>query len=204
MKNVEKVSTVSALSYAVTSTNTTSELELKRLVQQPRSMLPDQSTVTAQHLVGLLKAHPDTDRSSLCMDVNGESLPIRVAHSCLLRVEVGDWVQAVLADGMVWVLAVLTKHAPQAGALRQIDFGDSELHITAKKISMTATQQVDIHAPLLTQAAKNRQSHIDGTDSARVGNNIVHADGHLSMHARSAMVTAASLLKIDAAQIHMG
>jgi hypothetical protein len=144
------------------------------------------------------------DDAGLWMNVDGVVVPAQVAESCLLRVQAGDWVHAVLADGLVWVLSVLKKHSVGNAAVRQLDFGESELHISAKKICLSADHHIDIHAPLLTQVAKNRQSHIDGTDSSRVGNSIVHADGHLSLHARSAMVTAASLLKVDAAQIHMG
>lgn len=204
MKAMKEMSIDAAASHLATSPRTASALDLERLVRQPRNMLSNQSALTAQLLVGALKGCPDSDHSCLSMDVNGELVPVQVADSCLLRVEVGDLVHAVLADGMLWVLAVLKKHAPQAEAIRQLDFGELELHISAKKICMTACQQIDIHAPLLTQVAKNRQSHIDGTDAARVGNSIVHADGHLSLHGRSAMVTAASLLKVDAAQIHMG
>lgn len=204
MNALKEMSIDAASSHLATPPRTASALDLERLVRQPRNMLPNQSALTAQLLVGALKAYPDSDHSCLSMDVNGELVPVQVADSCLLRVEVGDLVHAVQADGVVWVLSVLKKNASNAGDVRQLDFGESELHISAQKICMAAGQRIDIHAPLLTQTAKNRQSHVEGTDSARVGNSIVHAESHLSLHARSAMVTAASLLKVDAAQIHMG
>lgn len=204
MTTAEKASAVSVLSHLAMSHDAGSALDLERMVRRPRNSQPTNSAVTARMLVGAMMASQDTGQTSLCMDVDGELVAVQVAESCLLRVEVGDWVHAVLADGVVWVLAVLKKHALHASGVRQLDFGESELHISAQKICMTADKQIGIHAPLLTQAAKNRQSQIEGTDSARVGNSIIHADSHLSLHARSAMVTAASLLKVDAAQIHMG
>jgi len=180
------------------------EQDLKRLVMQPKHPAPTLGTLDARVLVGTLVKTQDADGTGFWMDVGGEQLPVQVAASCLLRVEAGDWVHAVLAGGVIWVLSILKKHSTSNPAVSHLDVGEAELHVSAKTIRLHADQQIGLCAPLLTQAATNRQSHIDGTDSARVGNSIVHAQSHLSLHARSAMVTAASLLKVDAAQIHMG
>jgi hypothetical protein len=180
------------------------ELDLKRLVMQPKHPSSTLGTLDARVLVGTLLEIQNTDGTGLWMDVGGEQVPAQAAASCLLRVEAGDWVHAVLAGGVIWVLSILKKNSANSPAVRHLDVGEAELLVSAKTIRLHADQEIGLHAPLLTQAATNRQSHIAATDSARVGNSIVHAKSHLSLHARSAMVTAASLLKVDAAQIHMG
>jgi len=204
MKAVEKMQPACALAALPTPVDSDCALDLARMVRQPRHAVPPQSAVSARMLVGALRRGEDADAPCLCMDVDGQLTPVQVADSCLVQAQAGDWVHAVLACGVVWVLSVLKKHPAHRSAVRALNFGEAELHISAKKIRIAADQQLDLQAEFLTQSAQNRQSHIDGTDSAHVGNSIVHADSHLSLHARSAMVTAASLLKVDAAQIHMG
>jgi Protein of unknown function (DUF3540) len=178
-----------------------SALDLKRLVQLPRSLAATQGATSAQMVVGHVLVHPD---DSLWMDVDGGLWPVQVADSCLWQVQSGDWVCAVLANQTAWVMSVLQQQPPHNSAIRHLNLGDAELHISAKKICMTAQQHIDIQAPQLSQIAGNRQSTVHGTDSTRVSNSVLYADSHLSLHAKSAMVTAESLLKVDAAQIHMG
>lgn len=204
MNTLKKNNSTCAQSRSPTPAQSSPEQDLKRLVMQPKHPASIPGTLDARLLVGTLGETLDTDGTSLWMDVGGEQVPAEVAASCLLRVEAGDWVHAVLVGASVWVLSVLKKHPASNSAVRHLDVGDAELHVSAKTMHLNANQQIGLHAPLLTQAATNRQSQIDGTDSARVGNSIVHAQSHFSLHARSAMVTAASLLKIDASQIHMG
>jgi len=204
MNSLEKTYSACAPGRSPTPAPSSPELDLKRLVMQPKHPTSTLGTLDARVLVGTLVEIQDADATGLWMDVGGEQIPAQVAASCLLRVEAGDWVHAVLAGGVIWVLSILKKNSASSPAVRHLDLGEAELHVSAKTIRMRADQQIGLHAPLLTQVATNRQSHIDGTDSARVGNSIVHAKSHLSLHARSAMVTAASLLKVDAAQIHMG
>ena len=204
MNTLEKINNICAVNHSSKPADSSPKLDLERLVRQPRHSPATYGAVAARTLVGALIAEPKADDSSLWMDVDGAIVPVQVAASCLLRVQAGDWVHAVLASDEVWVLSVLKRSTSGRDAVHELDFGESELHISAKKIRMSADQHLHINAPLLTQTAKNRQSQIEGTDSAHVGNCIVHADSHMSLHARSAMVTAASLLKVDAAQIHMG
>jgi hypothetical protein len=204
MNKLEKINSTFALGRTENLTQSSTELDLEQLVRQPKHPASTHGALDARVLVGKLLAWQNSDDTDLFMDVGGEKVSAQVAASCLLRVEAGDWVHAILADGVIWVLSVLKKHSASSPSVRHLDLGDAELHVSAKTIRLHADQQIAIQAPLLTQAATNRQSHIDGTDSARVGNSIVHAESHLSLHARSAMVTAASLLKVDAAQIHMG
>lgn len=204
MNTLKKISHISAVNHSPKHVDSSSTIDLERLVRQPRHSSANHGAVAARMFVGVLIPDSGLGDSCLRINVDGEILPVQVAASCLLKVHAGDWVHAVLARDEVWVLSVLTRAEAGNDAVHELDFGGSELHISANKIRISAVQHLDMRAPLLTQHAQNRQSQIDGTDSAHVGNSLVHADSHLSLHARSAMVTAASLLKVDAAQIHMG
>jgi hypothetical protein len=187
-----------------TTHSSESELDLARLVRQSKNFGFHQSASEARVLVGRLLADHVHEKNILYLSVDGQLYPVQVAVSCLMQVDAGDWVHAVYSDETVWVLSVLKKNDSSKVALQRLNFGEAELEICARKISIKADLQMDLQAPLIAQKAKNRKSHIEATDNTRVGNSLVHADGHMSLHARSAMVTAESLLKIDAAQIHMG
>ncbi|AOJ83237.1 MULTISPECIES: DUF3540 domain-containing protein [Burkholderia] len=147
----------------------------------------------------------------------GVVLRARKAVSCVVAPEPGDLVQICREGEHCWVLAVLERGA--AGGEKRgeknrevlLDFGDAHVALRARDVRVEARDRLSLEAAQLasraqvvTQAAAERQTHVSGTDATHAGSTVVHTERHMAMHAKSAVVTAASLLKIDAGQIHMG
>lgn len=139
----------------------------------------------------------------------GDVLLTRVAVSCIVKPQTGDLVQLYRTSNGCWVLAILERR--DDGKDVELDFGASSVLLQAHDVRLEARDRLTLEAAhlasraaVVTQAAAERQTHVSGTDSTHAGNAFVHAERHLGLHAKSAIVKSESLLKIDAGQIHMG
>ena len=142
------------------------------------------------------------NREFLMANEFGELQEVRRADSCLMALQAGDLVQAVSAQGLIWVLAIL-----QSTQVREewvMNFGDRALRMSASRIELETSGQMSLRAQVLKQFSVDRHSRVENTDSIHAGNSLQHTERHMGLHAKSAMITASSLLKVDAAQIHMG
>jgi hypothetical protein len=118
-------------------------------------------------------------------------------------------VQLVQAESQCWVLAVLVSARADEGVVldaagRALTVQAQDLHLQASRAlvqeSVTSTQR----SRMTIQTCQERQTRVQGTDAHRAGSVLTHVERHHSVHAESATLTATSLLKVDAAQIHMG
>ncbi|AGK49990.1 hypothetical protein BTI_5356 [Burkholderia thailandensis MSMB121] len=147
----------------------------------------------------------------------GVVLRAKKAVSCVVAPRAGDLVQICREGERCWVLAVLERGGASDEANDRtndevtLDFGDAHVALRARDVRVEARDRLSLEAAQLasraqvvTQAAAERQTHVSGTDATHAGSTVVHTERHMAMHAKSAAVTAASLLKIDAGQIHMG
>lgn len=140
---------------------------------------------------------------------SGAVLPAKVALSCVVRPQHGDLVQAYVVGNRCWLLAVLERNA--GASELTLDLGSGHVRLQADNLHIEASGQLTLNArhfanraEVMTQAASERQTHISGTDATHAGCTMMHTERHLGLHAKSAAVTASGLLKVDAAQIHMG
>ncbi|WDD90516.1 DUF3540 domain-containing protein (plasmid) [Burkholderia sp. FERM BP-3421] len=139
----------------------------------------------------------------------GCALYARAAVSCIVRPQADDLVQLYQAADGCWVLAILERRGDAADVV--LDFGAAEVLLQAQDVRVQARDrlgleaaQLSSRAEVITEAAAERHAHVSGTDATHAGNTFVHTEGHLGMHAQSAVVTAEALLKMDAGQIHVG
>ena len=182
---------------------------------------------------------------------DGAALPARVAFGCLIQPEPGDRVLTSLADGTLWVLAVLDRPgtAPPRlwadGDLGIAAGGDiavlagGDLSLSAAATARTAAPEIELHAGTarfvldeLTQIGRRALNYVSSirtmsevietfsghilTRAKRASRFIAHADllragdidhraeGTLQLHAQSGFITAETLVRVDADQIHMG
>lgn len=132
----------------------------------------------------------------------------RAAFSCLVRPQRGDLVQLAASEEGCWVLAVLER--PQPGGVCRLELGAASVQLHAAELHLCADgelslngQQLNSRAQAIATAAQERQTHIGGTDAAHCGSLLLHADRHMGLHAKSTALSSASLLKLDAGQIHV-
>ena len=182
------------------STITPAEQDLKRLVSGGEHH-------SARIRVCRLQTAVDSELLGF-VDSKGDFYSVKAALSCLIQPQVGDLVQVLQSHTLCWVLAVLERDTQQA---LQLDFGTQTVNINAQRMTLNVAEQLQFKAEqirdeanVLIQTAADRQSHIQGTDSTYVGSMALKAERHLGIHAGMANLKAKSLLKIDAAQIHMG
>jgi hypothetical protein len=174
--------------------------DFEKIVRQKK--IPSQNaSAEARMLVGTLVLCSQ-NRDFLMANELGELKAVRRADSCLFDLQAGDLVQAVSAQGLIWVLAIL-----QSTQVREewvMNFGDRAMRMSANSIELETSGQMSLRAQVLKQFSVDRHSRIKNTDSIHAGNSLQHTERHMGLHAKSAMITASSLLKVDAAQIHMG
>jgi hypothetical protein len=140
---------------------------------------------------------------------SGAVLTAQTALSCLVQPQRDDLVQLYVDHGRCWVLAILER-CTESQALT-LDFGAAHVVVEAHDLRLHARDGMTLEAAhlasradVITQAAAERQAHIGGTDATHAGNTLVHTERHMGLHAKSAVITSASLLKIDGGQIHLG
>jgi hypothetical protein len=140
---------------------------------------------------------------------SGELVRARVAVSCLVRPLRGDLVQLSAHPAGSWVTAILERAAATQDL--SLDFGNASVVLKARDLQLEAgdclrlqAAHLENRANAVTTAAAERYASISGTDATHAGNTLLHTERHMGLHARSATITAESLLKVDAAQIHMG
>jgi hypothetical protein len=186
------------------------ERDLQRLMQRPHAAPPGHiSTQAAQVWVATLY-NCDTSQGELqAQDPSGAWLTVLRAHSCLVAPQPGDLVQVVQAGEQCWAVNVLVSATPDQGLV--LDANGQKLTLAAQDLHLRATgrlsQEADIRASsarLCIDTIQERQTRVHGTDTLRAQHAMTHVERHHSVHAGSATLTAGSLLKIDAAQIHMG
>ncbi len=171
--------------------------------------------------------------SGIVTEVDGLHVRARRAASCLLQPRPGDevWV-ARLDDGRAYVLSILERsdtssaelsiegdvsfQAP-SGRLRMVASEGLEM-ISPKAVSVTTSRfelvaggarmlvagALETVAECVVQQAKRAYRTIDDIEQVRVGQLDISAKDTLRMHAKNALVTAMSLVKVDGKQIHMG
>ncbi|MGC0154640.1 DUF3540 domain-containing protein [Chromobacterium vaccinii] len=132
----------------------------------------------------------------------------RTAYSCLIRPRQGDLVQLATAGENCWVLAILER--PQAADVCELELGQASVRLHAGNLQLSVDgelrldgRQLSSQAQSIATAAQERQTHISGTDAAHSGSLLLHVDRHMGLHANSAALSSASLLKLDAGQIHI-
>jgi len=182
--------------------------ELHRLVRLKNHASAQRSAVSVT-LIGVLMAD-ETQRTSFVLpDMYGHLVEARLAASCLIQAQEGDLVQAVVTHKGAWILNVLERAKPDTPLV--MDFAAQTLQVHAQQLDVHTTSKLaltskhlDMRASVMTQTADSRHSQVRGADSTRAGHSVMYTQGHLGMHAQSAVLTTDALLKIDAAQIHMG
>ncbi len=139
----------------------------------------------------------------------GGRLSARTAISCVVKPRCGDLVQLYHTPAGNWILAILERR--EGGCDLVLDFGEASVRLQAHDVRMQARDRLTLEAArfasraeVVTQAAGERHACVSGTDATHAGNTFVHTERHMGLHANSAVVTSASLLKVDAGQIHMG
>lgn len=197
-------------SCAIPSALHDAQLDLQRLMQQgPQAAAQQHAARAAQVWVAILSHDRSSQGLIQVQDLAGLWRPVHRAHSCLVPPQPGDLVQLVQTETHCWVVAVLLSAHPEQGLV--VDAKGQTLTLQAQNLHLRAAdtlqQEADTStssARLCTQTSEERQTRVHGTDSTRACNILTHVQRHHSVHAGSATLTASSLLKVDAAQIHMG
>ena len=171
--------------------------------------------------------------SDIVTEVGGRHVSARRAATCLLQPNVGDevWV-ARLGDGRTYVLSILERSDTSSAEL-SIE-GDISLEAPSGRLRMVASEGLEMVSPSavsittrrfelvasgarllvagaletvaerFVEQAKRAYRTIDDIEQVRVGQLDMSAKDTLRMHAKNALVTAMSLVKVDGKQIHMG
>jgi len=176
----------------------------------------------------------------------------RIAFGCLIQPEPGDRVLTSLADGTIWIIAVLDRQSDTPPRL----WAEGDLGIVSQRgdISLSAARTVDIGAGATVRAAapeidlhagiarfvldellqvgrranlyvakirsvcdvvetfaehvltraKRGSRFIEDSDQIRAGDIDYRAEGNLQLQAQTAFITADTVVRVDAEQIHMG
>jgi len=210
MTSDQTLSWASAPACSARDDTDTAQLELQRLMRQEQvADLHVAKATCARMLVAQLEPALALGGAWQVRDEQGHLLSVERAHSCLMAPQPGDVVQLVCTVERCWVVAVLVSATPEAGLVldasgRRLSLQAQELHLCA---SAALHQQADVcssFSRLSLQTSQERQARIHGTDSTRAANALTRVDKHHSVHAGNASLTASTLLKVDAAQIHMG
>jgi len=176
----------------------------------------------------------------------------RIAFGCLIQPEPGDRVLTGMADGTVWIIAVLDRQSDAPPRLwtegdlgivsvhgdislsagRVVDIGagagirvaapEIELHAgvarflldellqVGRRISWYVTKLrsvgeiVETFADHVLTRAKRGSRFIEESDQMRAGDIDHRAEGTLQLQAEAAFITADTIVRVDADQIHMG
>jgi hypothetical protein len=176
----------------------------------------------------------------------------RIAFGCLVQPEPGDRVLTGMADGTVWIIAVLDRQsdAParlwaegdlgivsvhgdiSLSAARAVDIGSgATIRVAAPEIDLHAGiarfvldellqvgrlaswyvsklrsmgETVETFADHVLMRAKRGSRFIEESDQMRAGDIDHRAEGTLQLHAGVAFITADTVVRVDADQIHMG
>jgi hypothetical protein len=164
--------------------------ELARLILgQPLS-----APAPAQLHIGILQACSDAQAPLQVVLEGGGRLRARVAASCLLQPQAGDLVQLLQSQQRCWILQVLER--ADANAPYRLDVGHAELQLHAAVLHLQADS--------LQETALRKQSDIQGWSSTRAAFVELRAERQLNLFGGVAMLAGEALLKVDAAQIHMG
>jgi hypothetical protein len=175
----------------------------------------------------------------------------RIAFGCLVQPEPDDHVLIGLADGTIWITAVLERHSDipprlwadgdlgivsahgaialsartvdiDAGAKTRIAAPEIDLHAGVARFVLDELLQVgrraswyvsrlrsmgelvETFAEHLLTRAKRGSRFIEGSDQMRAGDIDHRAGGTLQLQAEAAFITADTVVRVDADQIHMG
>lgn len=142
------------------------------------------------------------DTSSSELDLRGDAT-IR-ASSGQLRIASADGVEIVSPKDVSVTAKGFNLRA--AGASLLVDtlehFGNRVLtDVQQLRVKVTA---LDTVAERISQRAKRIYRNVEDLEHARVGQLDFAAKNNLRMHAKNALLTALSLVKVDGEQIHMG
>ncbi|WP_019103638.1 DUF3540 domain-containing protein [Chromobacterium haemolyticum] len=173
--------------------------------------VPAPRAKTEARPLGLRQGRVETTERGECrvLLASGAALDARIAFSCQPRPQRGDLVQLAASDEGCWVLAILERGEPMTYCV--LDFGAAsvqvhagELHLLAEGELSLQGRQLNSQAEQIGTRAQERQTHISGSDLAQCGSRLLQVERHLGLHAASTALSSASLLKLDAGQIHLG
>ncbi|WP_167387605.1 DUF3540 domain-containing protein [Paraburkholderia susongensis] len=181
-----------------------------QLIRRPASeRLPDNCSQNPHVVIGrLASATSSTDAWLIELD-DALRLPARKAVSCLIAPAQGDLVQATVHGSTCWITAVLER-GTQAGAELLIDTANQTLTIRAQAFRVRAEEEiayigdsVKVKSLTLREEVEHRTSVVHGTSSTCARSVNIEALSHLALHAPMTTLTADSLVKVDAPQVHI-
>ena len=185
--------------------------EIARLLDKSPTPTPG----PVDHLASVLPVRDQVARVRACFADGRVELQLAegcvrdaiAAVSCLVRPRIGDLVRALVAGDSAWVTVILERD-PCAAV--ELDFGEASVMVSAGAIALESRTDLELSANKLTTRAEvslnacgDRYSNVTGTDSTQANCTLVRTAGHMSLHAGNTSITAESLIKVDAGQVHM-
>ncbi len=137
----------------------------------------------------------------LCED--GERLQARRAFDCLLVPRPQDRIHGIRAGHDTWILHILERQDRAAETLLRPP-GAARVRIECESLLLQAHQSLHLQADALMESAVAKTTVVKTHHSIDAGSLGVHVDNHLSLKGELATLNASALIKMDAAQIHMG
>ena len=180
-----------------------SAAELARLIHGHRAPqpTPSRASLPAQMYVGRMEpaaacALPASEavQPYAVRLQDGSCLQASKAASCPLQPQAGDLVQLLVCQAQAWIVHVLERHDPLAPSVLELGAGTVQLQ----------AGELHLQADTLRETALRKQSDIQGWSTTRAAFVDVHAERQLNLFGNTTTLLADALLKVDAAQIHMG
>lgn len=153
--------------------------------------------------VGRLKRINNSVNSVLTLKIIDRYVPVSASASCLIEIDEGDLVKVISAENKYYVLAVLEKNQNAKNTIH-LNFKNLQLEISSNKINFNVKESFFINAESIINKAHYRINEIKFNDRSNIGNSLNNVSGIYSFHSKSTLFTSQLLMKIDAAQIHMG
>lgn len=191
-------------------TPTDARREALRVLLERAERLPDTAQLpTGSALLARIEDSAGQDSWLLRLLHSGELAQARVAVSCLVRPMRGDLVHLCIHPAGAWITAILERTAATQDV--SLDFGNASVVLKARDVQLEASDRLRMQAAhqesranTVTTTAAERYALVSGTDATHAGNTLLRTERHMGLHAGSTTLTAESLLKVDAAQIHLG
>jgi hypothetical protein len=180
------------------------------LIRRPASSrLVDNAPNSPRIAVGRLTSTTSSTDTWLIELDGAQHLPARRAVSCLIAPAEGDLVQATVHGSICWITAVLER-VTQDGAELLIDTPNQPLTIRAQSFRVTVEEEISysgdsvkVKSLTLREEVEHRTSMVRGTSSSCARSVNIEALSHLALHGPMTTLTADSLVKVDAPQVHI-
>lgn len=137
------------------------------------------------------------------LNAQGERLRARQAFDCLVVPQAQDKVHCINIDNSVWILHVLERPDADATTVLRTP-GTGRTRLECEALTVQASQTLQWQAQTLLESAVQRTTVVKGHHHIAAGSLSAHIDNHLSLSGEVATLNATALIKMDAAQIHMG